>query len=182
MDSMNLKTTISNLELRTLIEADAPSLFALSDANRAYLRTWLPWLDATQSSEDSLGFIRFTQSQTAAGGGYTFGIWQDDTLVGVCDLRMGNKAARSASIGYWVAHKSAGRGYARAATQALLAYAFTDLGLHRIEIRAASENIASQKVALSCGLRYEGTARECEWLYDHFVDHKIYAILSSDVR
>ena len=39
--------------LRVLREDDAAELFALTDANRAYLRRWLPWVDLVTSEEDS---------------------------------------------------------------------------------------------------------------------------------
>ena len=39
-------------ELRLLEERHTDELFAVVDKNRAYLREWLPWLDATQTVED----------------------------------------------------------------------------------------------------------------------------------
>jgi ribosomal-protein-serine acetyltransferase len=44
-------------ELRLLRPADADELFTLIDANLAYLRTWLPWLDATISATNTEDFI-----------------------------------------------------------------------------------------------------------------------------
>ena len=40
-----------DLELDVLNEADAEELFALVDANRAYLREWLPWLDENTEAD-----------------------------------------------------------------------------------------------------------------------------------
>lgn len=37
------------LHLSLLQSSDAPALFALTDANRLYLRQWLPWLDEATS-------------------------------------------------------------------------------------------------------------------------------------
>ena len=34
------------------------ALFAVVDANRAYLRRWMPWLDGNRSPADTLTFIR----------------------------------------------------------------------------------------------------------------------------
>ena len=45
------------LELRMLQLEDAEGLFALTDKNRTYLKTWLPWLDKTQSAQDTKKFI-----------------------------------------------------------------------------------------------------------------------------
>jgi ribosomal-protein-serine acetyltransferase len=42
-----------DLELRRTIPRFAPEVFRLADANRAYLREWLPWLDANLSEADT---------------------------------------------------------------------------------------------------------------------------------
>ncbi|MET0380240.1 MAG: hypothetical protein ABW049_14710 [Spongiibacteraceae bacterium] len=43
------KTLDDNLRLRKLIMRDATELFALVDANREHLRTWLPRVDGCTS-------------------------------------------------------------------------------------------------------------------------------------
>ena len=52
-------------ELRLLRPSDADEFFGLIDANRAYLRTWLPWLDGTVSAANTEDFIRSTLQQFA---------------------------------------------------------------------------------------------------------------------
>ena len=42
-----------SLRLRPLRLADTDELFALTEANRAYLRQWLPWLDTVKSAADT---------------------------------------------------------------------------------------------------------------------------------
>lgn len=171
----------SELEIKRLEMADAQALFAITEKNRNYLREWLPWLDRTKTVQDSEGFIKFANQEAQDNVGMTFGVWLKSELVGVCSYQKINKTNRAANIGYWISQDYAGRGLARAVTKALIANAFQGLKIHRIEIRCAEGNIGSQKVAEACGLKYEGLSRDCEWLYDHFVDHKVYAILSSDI-
>jgi ribosomal-protein-serine acetyltransferase len=168
------------LELRTFQVEDAPILFSLTDKNRAYLRQWLPWLDRTKTIQDSAGFINFANQEAQDKVGMTFGIWQNNELVGVCSFQKINKTNKAANIGYWISKDQSGRGLARTVTQKLINYAFNELQLHRIEIRCAKDNIGSQKVAEASGLKYEGLSRDCEWLYDHFVDHKVYSILRTE--
>jgi RimJ/RimL family protein N-acetyltransferase len=57
------------LELRLLQMSDADELFAQVDANRAYLRQWLPWLDTTKALTDTQEFIRYTLQQFAENQG-----------------------------------------------------------------------------------------------------------------
>ena len=40
-----------NLELRQTMPEEAEEMFAVVDANREYLREWLPWLDNTTSPD-----------------------------------------------------------------------------------------------------------------------------------
>ena len=175
---MSLKLQInSEVYLQSLRPEDADALFALTDRNRLYLREWLPWLDRTQEVADSASFIAFCQKEAREGVGETFGIWEKGNLVGVCGLQKLSKVNLSANIGYWISQDRAGEGLARLATSCLMDYAFTELSLQRIEIRCATENLASQKVAERCGLIFEGIALQCERLYDRFVDHRIYSAI-----
>jgi len=54
---------------------------------------------------------------------------------------------------------------------------FAKSDLHRLEIRAAVENIASRKVAKKAGYQEEGILRDAEFLYDHFVDLVVHSLL-----
>ena len=72
--------------LRVLREDDAAELFALTDANRAYLRRWLPWVDLVTSEEDSRSFLATVTAQREEGRGPTFGIVHDGALAGVVGL------------------------------------------------------------------------------------------------
>ncbi len=45
------------LELSQTMPDEAEELFSVVDANRNYLREWLPWLDGTNSVEYEISFI-----------------------------------------------------------------------------------------------------------------------------
>jgi ribosomal-protein-serine acetyltransferase len=57
---------------------------------------------------------------------------------------------------------------------------FHELGLNRIEIRCATGNKRSRSVAERLGFKPEGILRQSEWLYDHYVDHAVYAMLHEE--
>ncbi len=52
--------------------------------------------------------------------------------------------------------------------------------LHRLQALVEEPNVASARVLLRAGFRYEGTARECEWKGGQFISLQHYALLRSD--
>jgi hypothetical protein len=51
MNSAFLLPVGDRYQLRSIQLADAQELFALIDANRSYLRQWLPWLDVVTQQQ-----------------------------------------------------------------------------------------------------------------------------------
>jgi ribosomal-protein-serine acetyltransferase len=174
-------------ELRLLQKEDAAALFALTDANRDYLRQWLPWLDAIAGVNDTQNFIEHTRQQAIDLQGFVAAIWElgevavtTDRLVGVIGL---NKIAwqhRIGDVGYWLGESDGGRGIMTSACEVLVDYAFSTLNLNRLVIACATQNQRSRAIPVRLGFEHEGVAREAEWLYDRFVDHEIYALLKRD--
>lgn len=62
----------------------------------------------------------------------------------------------------------------------MIDYAFNQLKLNRVMIRAATENKKSRSIPERLGFQMEGCNKQSEWLYDHFVDLVIYSILKED--
>ena len=165
-----------------LVPADADELFSLTDANRDYLRQWLPWLDSVRRVDDTRTFIRAAQAQAARNDGVQLALTLDGRIAGVVGHHHVDWRNRSTSIGYWIGESYQGRGLTTAACRALITRAFEKARLNRIEIRCASGNHRSRAIPARLGLRQEGMLREAEWLYDHFVDHVVYAVLAREWR
>lgn len=162
--------------------AHADELFALTEANRAYLRAWLPWLDSVRRVGDTRNFIRAAQQQAARNDGTQFAIFADGRIAGVLGHHRIDWRNRLTSLGYWIGESYQGRGLATAACRALITHAFEAVRLNRVEIRCAVGNHRSRAIPVRLGLREEGRLRDAEWLYDHFVDHVVYGALASEWR
>lgn len=63
---------------------------------------------------------------------------------------------------------------------AFINHAFSELQLNRVEIRCAVGNTKSRAIPERLGFTNEGTIRDGEWLYDHFVNHIVYGILAME--
>jgi ribosomal-protein-serine acetyltransferase len=62
----------------------------------------------------------------------------------------------TANVGYWVRTGQTGQGIATAAVRLVARFGFEDLGLQRLELLVAVENLASRRVAEKAGARCEG--------------------------
>ena len=163
--------------LRVLREDDAEELFALTDANRTFLRRWLPWVDLVTSEDDSRSFLESVTAQREEGRGPTFGIVHDGVLVGVVGFLPIDRVNRCGEIGYWLAQAAQGRGLMTQACWFVVRYGFLTLDLNRIQIAAGTENHGSRAIPERLGFRFEGILRGRENLYGTFIDHAMYSLL-----
>ncbi|ACV57727.1 GNAT family N-acetyltransferase [Alicyclobacillus acidocaldarius] len=177
---MFYQTIDDDLRLRLLEPRDADALFRLLDESRAYLREWLPFLDANQSSEETRAFILSGLQRYAAQNGAEIGLWYRGEIAGVLGLHYIDWANRSTSLGYWLGERYQGKGIMTRACRAVIDILFREYGLNRVEIRAATGNHKSRAVAERLGFQYEGCKRQAEWLYDHYVDHAVYSMLAGE--
>lgn len=169
-----------HLSLTRLEIEDAHAIHALVDQNRDHLRRWLPWVDRNRSVEDSRRFIQDRLEAHVRTGDQACAIRWGGEIVGVIDFYGLKRAMRSVSLGYWLAQARQGQGIMSRAVLAMVGIAFEELGLNRVEIRVAVGNERSENVVRRLGFEHEGTLREAEWLYDHFVDHNVFAMLRRD--
>lgn len=66
----------------------------------------------------------------------------------------------SAEIGYWVAPTARGRGVATRSARMLIDFAFRQLSIRYIKLRAATANPASNAIARGLGFTLEGMSRD----------------------
>ena len=165
--------------LRLLEEADARELHGLIEANRAYLAHWLPWA-AGQTFEDTLGFIRGTQSQASENEGFQAAMVTGKDIIGVIGYVSLDRGNRSTRVGYWLDEGQQGRGTMTAAVRLLVDHALTVWRLNRIEIAVATENRRSRAIPERLGFREEGTLRQFQLVNGRYLDCASYSMLAED--
>ena len=112
------------------------------------------------------------------------GIWwaicsaDNHVFYGAGGLNNLNFTFRKGEIGFWLMPEFWGKGFIREAIIPILEYAFTNLGLHRIEAHVESGNHNSKRVLDKSGFLYEGTMKDCEIKNGKFISLDIYAILN----
>ena len=170
------------IQLRLLQERHAAELFRLVDANRIQLRQWLPWLDRTKEEKDTAAFISSQLRSFADSGAFVCGIWHVGKLCGVVGYNQIDWSSKSAVLGYWLSEAAQKKGIMTACCRSLLEHAFGEYQLNRLMISVATGNQRSQAIPDRLGFSKEGILRDAEWLYDHFVDHTVNALLRKEKR
>lgn len=100
-------------------------------------------------------------------------------LLGAVGLRL-NLKNDSAELGFWMGKPYWSRGYTTEAGREVLAYAFDELALNRVEAHHMTGNGASGRVLEKLGMKYEGLHRQRIKKWEEYKDVKCFAILKSD--
>lgn len=169
-----------DLELRLLDLEDATTLSELIRANRVFLRQWLPWIDGEHRPGDSARTIHLWLQGYARGSGFSLGIVHNGELVGIAGYHGFDRINHITSIGYWLTESKTGLGIMTRSVRTLVDYAIEAKRMNRVFIRCATENRPSRAIPERLGFKHEGTQREAEWLYDHYVDLELYSILKRE--
>ena len=169
--------------LRRWKSSDAEPLYAAARESIDEVGRWLPWCHGEYSIEDSRNWVRSRSQAWEAGTEYSFAIIERSSgrLVGGCGLNQIEPSTKRANLGYWTRTSATGRNYSTSAARILAQFGLLELGFERLEIVAAAENIASQRVALKAGAKREGTARRRVRIRDVQHDAVIFSLIREDL-
>ncbi len=128
----------------------------------AELSRWMWWCHAEYSIDDTSAFLQSRDAQRATEEEYSFAVVDSNSgsFLGGLGLNQINRKYKMANLGYWVRTKATGKSVASRATRLGARFGFEDLGLQRIEIVAAVDNLPSQRVAEKSGATREGILRK----------------------
>lgn len=165
--------------LRELRPLDAQ--FIAIAGGDAETQKWLP-LPNPYSLDDAHRFIdEFSVSTHGSGTGIVFAIEENQVFVGCIDVKRADWLNGNCEIGYWTMPAQRGRGIMSEALKLLAHWVLIEQGFTRVEVRIASQNFASQRVAEKAGFIREGIARKAGRVHAGRVDLIIYSIVSGDL-
>ena len=151
-------------------------------SNRGWLRTWEATNPHGPIGFDSRASIRSLLSNWRSGFGVPFAIEYEGEFAGqlnVSGLSYGSLS--SASIGYWVAERFAGRNITPTAVALATDHCLFTIGLHRMEICIRPENAPSLRVVEKLGFRYEGLRRRFIHINGDWRDHFCFALVAEEL-
>jgi ribosomal-protein-alanine N-acetyltransferase len=104
----------------------------------------------------------------------------EDELVGTVTLFGWSQQHRRAELGYMLSPALWGQGYAYEAVQAVLAFGFLQMDLHRVEADVHPDNGGSVRLLERLGFRHEGTLKERWFTYGEWSDSVLFGLLRTD--
>lgn len=167
------------LHLRKMTTADSDILFKIwSDPDVTKFMNINNFTDESQAVDIIIYLDKLTQDNKAIR--YSIIELKSNEIIGSCGYNSLDYENAKTEIGYDIAKKHWGRGYAPEAISALLHYAFNSLSINRVEAKVEPENTNSIKVLQKLNFTFEGTLRKSEKSKGHFIDLNIYSKLITD--
>ncbi|MFG6403531.1 GNAT family N-acetyltransferase [Microbacterium sp. P04] len=151
-------------------------------SNRPWLQQWEATSPDGPVSFDMRVGVRRLLQQHRDGLGVPLVMEYDGQVAGqlnVWGIARGSLA--SATIGYWVSERFAGRGITPTSVAMATDICFEELRLHRMEICIRPENHASLRVVEKLGFRYEGLRRRYIHIDGDWRDHYAFALVQEEV-
>ncbi|TBR42865.1 N-acetyltransferase [Marinomonas agarivorans] len=176
---MFVKNVDEKIRLFLFTPNNAEALFRLIDDNRRYLEKWMVWPPKVHSANDTRAFIKGALAGLSEMKEMACGIDYNGHFVGSISFNAIDFNLKKAVIGYWVAENYQGKGIITKSCRTLIDYAFTVLGMQKIEIRVAADNTSSQKVCERLGFSLEGIIKNSENLHGTIVGYHIYGLMNT---
>jgi RimJ/RimL family protein N-acetyltransferase len=170
-----------SVTIRHYEAADAPELLAAVHESLGDLRPWMPWATAAYSIADAEAWVRTTVEGQRVGAMYDFAVVDAaGRYVGGCGLNQIQRVNAVANLGYWIRSSAAGCGMAPVAVRLLIAWAFQNTNLNRLEILVGVGNTRSLRVAEKVGAHRDAVLRERLILDGRPSDAVLYSVVRSD--
>lgn len=166
----------TDIKLFLVQHSFAPNYAQLAEENLAYLEQWLAWPPHCKTEQEFRAFIGKSLHDYADGKSMVCAIFYNDLLVGNVSFNTINHDLKKVEIGYWITQSAQGNGIMTRVCNKLIEIAFEQLLMDKVEISAATENLASRAVCERLGMKLEGIISNAENLNGRIVDHAIYGL------
>ena len=175
---MKLSLETERLHLRSFQDDDVQAFAAYrSDPEVARYQSWT----TPYPADEALLFVIGNKAATPGVPGEWYQIAielkEGGLLIGDCVFHILENEQRQAEIGYTLASKYQGLGYATEAVARLLDYLFGELRLHRVTAMCDVRNVRSSRLMERLGMRREAHFVENSWFKGEWSSEYVYALL-----
>jgi [ribosomal protein S5]-alanine N-acetyltransferase len=167
----------AGLKLRWLTAEDTPALLEIFSDPEVVRYTSLP---VHETEADIQRLLDDIQRGFRDGSLFQWGIEIEGRIIGTCTLARIDRAHQRAEVGFILGRAFWGQRVMSRALPLLIAFAFDQLKLHRLEADADPRNTASIRILERAGFQREGLMRERYWAAGEWQDAVIYGLLASE--
>jgi [ribosomal protein S5]-alanine N-acetyltransferase len=167
------------LLIRIVQEADIPGLLPINGDE--HVTRWLPYA-AWQSLADGHAWFERMRALASTGAALQFVIVERASggVIGTCLLFRHEEASARAELGYVLGRAHWHQGFMQEALAALIACAFNEYALRRLEAEVDPDNVASNRLLHGLGFVHEGLLRK-RWVTKGMAcDANIYGLLRDE--
>ena len=186
MDDLSTDPRLSgSFMLRPFKRRDADDMTEAVQASQMELNEWLPWAHLGYSKSDAVNYIRDSIKAWREERAYDLAIRRTedpDRHLGNISVWFVSRSFKTGEIGYWVRTDETSRGVATEVAARTLQIAFEELKMHRVILRIAVGNRASERVAEKLGFFREGILREEIKVRGEWLDHSVWGLLEHEYR
>ncbi len=179
MKKSDIELTDGRITIRPCRLSDAVAICeAVQESMQAMLK-WAPWCHPDYSISDCKLWLDSRHQMRSEGIEYDFVTLnaKDNTFLGGCAIDQINRKHNFANLGYWVRTSQEGKGIATSTVKLISRFGFETLGFTRLEIVAAVQNKASQRVAEKVGAVREGIHRNRHVVHDKIYDSAMFSLI-----
>lgn len=167
-----------DLVLHELKLGDEIEIYKIIDSQRMHLAKWLPFVELSSSVEFTRKFVQNYEASQGMATTWTVNFQQKCVgLVGLKDFDFDN---HKAEIGYWLSKDFERKNIMFRSCERVIQYAFEEMKLNRIQLKAGIQNLRSRTLANRLGFKFEGIERDGELHTRGFIDLAVYGLLASD--
>lgn len=170
------------LVLRLIKAGDAPDIFEFTSDAEVEKLTGMFTLHHT--CKETQAFIQSCLDEYKQGLTIPWAIVYkpNNKVIGTLFISSYNPKHGNAEIEYGFSRNYWGQGFATEATQAVIAFGFNILKLHRMYATFDPRNLASGRVLEKSGFQYEGLMRDYYFLRNEFCDRVLCAVINPDKK
>ena len=162
--------------------SDAAMLHEAVNETAESLAAWLDWYRPDYALADAEQWIAHCTKGRESGDLYVFALFDaaDERFLGAVGISQRDRLRNAAGIGYWIRASARGRGLAARLGREVATFGFRHVNLARIEIVAATHNIASRRTAEKIGARFEGVRHDHLRVGNRMLDAAVYALAPAE--
>jgi ribosomal-protein-serine acetyltransferase len=172
--------TSGTIQVRAYRPEDRKVLHAAVCESIPEVSKYETWCHPGYRMDEAAGYVDYWVEAREKDQAFYYAVVDPATgeFLGSCGLAGLSVEHKHAGLGYWVRTSRTGQGIATAAACLVARAGFEDLGLIRIELEIAVDNIASRRVAEKLGAVNEGILRRRLILPAGPTDVVMYALLA----